>query len=121
MISGSTSQFKTLDGGAVFLTHRTRLRQTELQRLLQIHQRAILRLVDVVAPQRAIEMHPLVDVVVEQAAGAVARSVAQLVAEHALARVVRQLGRHQSHASAEQQVRQLSVARLFVFVWRLQT
>jgi hypothetical protein len=121
VVSGSAAQFEALDGGAVLLADGARLRQAQLQRLLKVHERAVLRLVHVVGPQRAVEVHPLVDVVVEQAAGAVGGTVAQLVAEHALPRVVRQLGRHQRHARAEQQVRQLAVARLLVLVRRLQT
>ena len=108
------ADFETLDSGSVLFTDFAVKVDTGLQGRLDVDESAVLSFVNFLRPECAVEMNPLVDVVVEKPGGTVGRTVTLHVTEETLARVLSVSWRHHRHSHLEHHGRQVIFVQLLV-------
>lgn len=99
-------------GGAGLLAKRAQSPQTAAQRHLDVHQGAPLSLIHLRGPEGTVQVHPQVDVYVQQPSRPIGGAVTFLVAEAALAFIPRQPFWAQRNPQALHQLRHLAAGLL---------
>ena len=117
MVNVRATHLKALDCGARFFAKYAGQYEAMLQCCVKIHQRAVVSFINVLGPERTIEMNPFVNVKVEKTSGPVGCTVTLTLAEHTAATVLRFSGRYRtSHTKQHLNGSSINVDDLFLFI-----